>query len=306
MPLMSLLAQTTDSTGEGQQDLLGEIGSEIKVVFDRWSAGQIGVTDLIIAAAIFAVAAVASFLVRRQVRRLTTHLDSSAATAGLVIGRLISLGIYLLAGGLALEVLGFTLGPVVIVALIIWAAVVFARPLMHDLNSGLDLQLRGSLRIGDLVETNGFIGTVGGVNTRSVILTTGDGKTVELPSREVAERALVNFSMLGRRRSTMTLSLPEGADVVEMIDTLHTAVEGVGHVLDEPPPEVVVAGFDGTRTSVSVLYWHSPELWAERVASDRVGRAVLESLEAEGFALSDPAVVVKEPGIPSIGRLSAQ
>ncbi len=306
MPLMSLLAQTTNSNGEGQGDLLGEIGSEIEVVVDRWSAGQIGLTDLIIAAAILAVAAVGSFFVRRQARRLTAHLDPPAATAGLVIGRLISLGIYLLAGGLVLEVLGFTLGPVVMVALIIWAAVVFARPLMHNLNSGLALQLRGSLRIGDLVETNGLLGTVEGVDTRSVVLATGDGKTVEIPSQEVAERALVNFSTLGRRRSAMTLSLPEGADVVDMIDSLHMAVEGVGHVLDEPPPEVVVTGFDGTRTSVTILYWHSPELWAERVATDRVGRAVLDSLLAEGFALSDPAIVVKDPGMPSIGRSSAQ
>jgi len=303
---MSLLAQTNSSNGEGQGDLLGELGSEIRVVVDRWSAGQIGWPDLAIAAVILAVAGMGSFLVRRQARRLTAHLEAPAATAGLVIGRLISLGIYLFATGLVLEVLGFTLGPVVIVALIIWAALVFARPLMHDLNSGLELQLRGSLQIGDVLETNGVLGTVEGVNTRSVILTTGDGKTVEIPSRDVAEHALVNLSTLGRRRSAMTLSLPEGADVLEVTERLHTAVEGVGHVLDEPRPEVVVTGFDGTSTTVTILYWHGPELWAERVARDRVGRAVLNTFATEGFTLSDPTVVVKGTGMARLGRPSAQ
>lgn len=306
MPLLSLLAQTSTSNGEGQGDLLSDVGSEIRVVIDRWSAGQIGLSDLAIAVAILAIAAVISFFVRRQARKLTARLDSSAATAGLVVGRLISLGVYLFATGLVLEVLGFTLGPVVMVALVIWAAVVFARPLMHDLNSGLELQLRGSLRIGDLVETHGVLGTVEGVNTRSVVLVTGDGKTIELPSREVADGALVNLSTLGRRRSAMALSLPGGADVVEMTDRLRVTVEGVGHVLDEPPPEVVITGFDGTSTSVTILYWHGPELWAERLASDRVGRAVLESLAADGLALSDPSIVVKEAGVPPMGWPPAQ
>jgi hypothetical protein len=100
----------------------------------------------------------------------------------------------------------------------------------------------------------------------------------------------------------MTLSLPEGAAVVDIADRLRTVVEGLGHVLDEPPPEVVVTGFDGTRTSVNILYWHAPELWAERTASDRVGQAVLELLAEEDFALSDPGIVVKEHGSPLPGR----
>ncbi len=302
MPLLSLLAQTTNSNGEGQGDLLGELGSEIRVVLDRWSAGQIGLADLAIGAGVLAVAALASFLVRREARKMTARMDAPAATAGLVVGRLVALGIYLFATGLVLEVLGFTLGPVLMIALVIWAALVFARPLMHDLNSGLALQLRGSFRIGDLVETNGITGTVEGVNTRSVILITGDGKTVEIPSREVADNALVNYSTLGHRRSAMTLSLPEGAAVVDITDRLRTVVEGLGHVLDEPPPEVVITGFDGTRTSVTILYWHDPELWAERVASDRVGQTVLELLTAEDFALSDPGIVVKEHDPPVLGR----
>lgn len=313
MPLKSF--QTTDSTPdpttdstptEGQPDLLSEIGSEISVVVDRWSAGQIGLSELAVAAAILAAAGGGSFLVRRQARRLTAHLDEPAATAGLVIARLISLGIYLFAAGLILEVLGFTFGPVVIVALVVWTAVVFARPMLHDLNSGLALQLRGSLHIGDLVETNGFVGTVQGVSIHSVTLVTGDGKTVEIPSREVTDQALVNFSTLGRRRSEMRLSLPEGADAVEVADRLRTAVEGVGHVLDEPPPEALLTAFDGTGTSVTILYWHGPESWAERLATDRVARAVLELLTAEDIALSDPTIVVKGPDLASFRRTSAQ
>jgi small-conductance mechanosensitive channel len=118
----------------------------------------------------------------------------------------------------------------------------------------------------------------------------------------VAEKALVNLSVLGHRRSAMTLSLPEGAAVIGITERLHAAVEEVGHVLDEPPPEVVITGFDGANTSITILYWHGPELWAERVASDRVGQTVLGLLAAEDFALSDPGIVVKGHDPPVLDR----
>lgn len=294
--LIWFFAQTIPPVPEGQEDLLSEVGSDIRVVLDRWSAGQIGIYELLIAAGIVAVAALASWLVRRQARRLTSHLEAPAATAGLVIGRLASLGIYLLALALILEVLGFSLGPVVILVLVVWAAVVIAKPLMLDLNSGLILQLRGSLVVGDVIETNGIVGTIEGVNNRTVVVATGDGKTVEIPSREVLDNALVNYSTLGHRRSDLTLRLPEGVDVGDMADRLSDVVGRVGHVLEEPPPEVVVSGFDGTRTRVRVLFWHGPELWAERLACDRVARAVLDLRRDLDFSLADPAIVLKEPG----------
>ncbi|MFW2382899.1 MAG: mechanosensitive ion channel family protein [Acidimicrobiales bacterium] len=290
---ISLFAQTTEPTSQGSDDLLSELGSEIQVVLDRWSAGQIGVSELLIGAGVIAVAALCSWLVRRQARRVTAHLEAPAATAGLVIGRLVSLAIYLLALGLILEVFGFSVGPVVILVLIFWAAMIIAKPLMLDLNSGLILQLRGSLVAGDVIETNGVVGTIQGVNTRSVVLVTSDGKTVEIPSREVIERVLVNFTTLGHRRSELTLRLPESADVDGMIDRLRSVVEGVGHVLDVPPPEVVVSGFDGTSTSVTLMFWHGPELWEERLARDRVGRAVLDVVRDPHYSLADPAIVVR-------------
>ncbi len=301
MQLISLFAQST----EEQQGLLSELGSEFEVVIDRWAAGQIGITELLIGAAIVAVAAFGGWIVRRQAHRLTTDMEAPAATAGLVIGRLVSLAIYLLALGLILEVLGFSLGPVVIIVLIIWAAVIIAQPLMLDLNSGLILQLRGSLVAGDVIETNGIVGTSQEVNTRSVVLVTGDGKTAEIPSRVVLDQALVNFSTLGHRRSEMSLRLPESVDVDDITDRLLDIVKRVGHVFDEPPPEVVVSGFDGTQTSVTILFWHGPEIWAERLARDRVGRAVVDLLRKRELSLADPAIVLKDPGVPPIlGRSS--
>lgn len=48
--LATILAQTTDQGDEG--DLVSGIGSEIEVGFDRWSAGQIGLSNFVAAAVV--------------------------------------------------------------------------------------------------------------------------------------------------------------------------------------------------------------------------------------------------------------
>jgi small-conductance mechanosensitive channel len=298
-----MIAQSTEPGSEGQSGepgsdggLISDIGSEIRVAVDRWSAGQIGLTDVLVALGLLAAAALGAWVVRRVTARLTEGLEGPASTASVVVGQLISVAIYLFAMALVLEVLGFSLGPVVIIVLIVTLVVMFLRPLIQNLSSGLLLQMRGPFSPGDVVETNGITGIVEEVKTRTVIVVTNDGKTVHIPSKEVLGSVLVNYSSIGRRRSEMTLLLDEGARVSEMADRLRRAVEGVSTVFDEPPPAVVVAGFEGTRPRLRVLFWHRPELWAERAACDRVGRVLVDLFNSSDMTLADPAVVVRTIG----------
>jgi small conductance mechanosensitive channel len=300
---LSTIAKTTES--EAPTDLISGIGSEITVALDRWSAGQIDLTDLLVAAGLVVGAAIGGWLVRRLASRWTSEWDGTAATAGLVIGKLLSIAIYLLALGLVLEVLGFSLGPVVIIVLIVAVAAMMLRPLLSNLTGGLVLQLRSPIRPDDVIETNGIIGVVSEINTRTVVLVTGDGRTAQIPCRDVLEQTMVNFSTVGRRRSEMTFSVSEGTDVAALIDRLDETVASIGHVLQDPPPEAVVTGFDGSGLCVKVLFWHGPELWAERIARDRVGRAIAGLMESEPFALSDPTVVVRSSG-PAPGGVGGE
>jgi small-conductance mechanosensitive channel len=183
-----------------------------------------------------------------------------------------------------------------VIVLVVAAVILLLRPLIQNLSSGLLLQLRGPFKPGDLVKTNEIIGVVEEVNTRTVVVATNDGTRVHIPSREVLESVLVNYSTVGRRRSAMTLRLPMGSDLTTTTARLEEAVAALDHVLDEPPPEVVVTDFEGNQLLVDVLFWHRPELWAARLARDRVGRIVVELLEASDLVLADPTLTVTTVG----------
>ena len=285
----------------GDDDLVTGIGSEIQVAIDRWSAGQVGLADLVIAAGLIAVAAASAWVVRRLTHRWTDGLEAPAATAGLVIGQVSTVAIYIIAIALILEVLGFGLGPTVIIVLVVAVAVMFLRPTIHNLSSGLMLQLRAPFAPGDVIETHGKIGVVEEVNTRTVILITNDGKTVHIPSSEVLDQVLVNYTSVGRRRSEVTLHLHRGTKLTEFADRLRATLADGSYVMDDPGLEVVVTGFDGTRLCVQVQFWHRPDLWAGRIAIDRVGRAILEILGSRQELLSDPTVVVTGASPDSLG-----
>ena len=281
---------------EPRQDLLSGVGEEIEVVIDRWSSGQIGLADVIAAVAVVVTVTIGAWLARRLSARTAKRLDGPAATAALVGGQLVSAALYLLGLSVALEIFGFTLGPIIVLILVAVVGLLLLQPLIRNLSAGLLLQFRSPFRPGDLVETSGFLGVVEEVNARTVILETGDGRTVHVPNRQVLDHALVNHSQIGRRRSELVFRLPAGIDVGAVIDEFRLAIEPIGHVLDRPSAEFVTNGFDGSSLCVRMLFWHAPELSAERLARDRVTRALAVALEGRGSILADDAVIVRTPG----------
>lgn len=289
-----MVAQETDT--DLGSDVLSELESEVRVVVDRWSMGQVGWPDLLLSAGVVLGAAVAGYFARRLIKRATRDWEGPAAAAAAMIGQLVSVGIYLFAVALVLEILGFSLGPVLIVVLVVAVILVLLRPIVENLSSGLVLQLRGSCRPGDVMEIDDVIGVVDEVNTRAVVLVTGDGLTVHIPNNVVIGEKLTNYSKVGRRRSGLVLRLPGSTDVEGFAARVSEALAGVDGLLREPGPRVVVTGFDGAQLWVEVRFWHLPEFEAESIALDEVGRAMVDLFEVTEFAPADAATVVRSVG----------
>ena len=285
-------AQSDGPTTE--PDLVSEVGSDLAVTLDRWSAGQLGLSDVLAAGAVIAGAAVVAWIVRRVTKRLTRHWEGAAERASIVIGQLLSVAIYLFATVLVLEILGFSIGPVLILVLVAVLIVVFLRPVVSNLSSGLLLQLGGSFGPGDVIETNGTLGVVDRSGTRTVEIVTSDGRTVHVPNRRVLAEQLINYSATGRRRSELTLHLAPGADLRNTCLRVAESLAGLTEILDDPPVEVVVDGFDGAHPLVDILFWHDCDLRAERIARDGVSCALADLIDAGVLSLTPESIVVVE------------
>lgn len=292
------LAQTDGSSGDsGSSGADGGASSEvddaINVVVDNWSVEQVDWADVGVAVAVLAVAVGLAYLVRRLIRRSTRRLEGTAAAAVAMTGQLVSIGVYLFATAIVLEILGFTLGPVLIIGLLVIVLFLVLRPVIQNLTSGLVLQMRGHCQPGDLVEIDGELGTVDEVNTRAVVLVAPDGRTVVLPNDQVIAGKLINYSRLGRRRSHITVRLPPDMDIAAFTDAVLAVIDDLSAVLDEPVPQVLLSGFDGEQPWADIYFWFEPDIETELTARDAVGRAVAALVAGSALELSDSSMVVR-------------
>jgi small conductance mechanosensitive channel len=296
---------STDGSGSGG-DFFSDVGGELQVTLDRWSAGQLGVSDLIAAGIVIAVGFLLAWVARRLVQRAARHLTGPALTAVGTLGQLAGGSIVLLATALALEMLGFSLSPILILILIVVVALLLLRPMITNLSSGLLLQVRGALDVGDLVMTTGGVfGVVDEITTRTVSIDTSDGRRVHIPNSDVLNDAIVNYSTRGCWRSSFELMVSCDTDLDVVLSTITLALSQVDEIQNDPPSEVEIARVTGRLVTVRALIWHSPEPAARRAAIDAGIRAAIGDLRLAGIELDGPTLLELESEGPDDGPAEA-
>jgi small conductance mechanosensitive channel len=73
--------------------------------------------------------------------------------------------------------------------------------------SGAFIAIQRPIKVGDVIETNGFTGKVLSIGLRSVKLDNFEGQQVELPSKDIFQKPIVNFTNSGERRVQMEGSI---------------------------------------------------------------------------------------------------
>ena len=277
-------SEPTSDSPDG--DIVSDVGNEIRVTLDRWTAGHLGIADLVAASIVMAVGFVLAWFVKWLIRRAADKLSGTALASVGAMAQLAGGSVVLLAGVFALEILGFSLGPVLILIGVV--ALLLLRPMITNLSSGLLLQVRGALDVGDLVSTGDIAGVVAEITTRTVIIDTTDGRRVHVPNSDVLDNPIVNYTVRGRRRSSFDVTMRWDTDLDLAMSTMRLELSRVEEVESDPPPEVQVAGAIGGLVVIRSLVWHAPEPNAERAALDAGLRAVIVGLEAAGLALDGP------------------
>lgn len=283
--MVGLRQAGSDSLGGG---LASDVENEIRVALDRWSVGQVGLSDLLIALAVVLVGALLAWLTNRLARRIARGTDGAAQAAIATAGLLASTFVALLAAALALEILGFSLGPILVLVILVTMSLLLLRPIITNLSSGVLLQVRGVLELGDLVLADGQLGVVQEINARSVVLETSDGRRLYVPNTAVFSETIENYSALGRRRSSFDLMVSSSVDLGLFTATVRAALDEIEPILNDPAPEVQVVRLAGDLVVLTAYVWHEPAAAAQRAVIDEAARSVLAAIEAAGLRLEGP------------------
>jgi small-conductance mechanosensitive channel len=207
------------------------------------------------------VALVAAWILSRLVRRVTRRLLGRVVGLNDDAKRLISqfAGYFVILLGLALAVslIGGNATPMLIVLVVVGVIITLAsKAVAENFVSGLILQTRGTVRLGDEISAMGHSGTVNEMNGRSVVIRTPDGRHVHLPNVELLVGPLANHTSFGTRRSEMEVRFESTNEYDSLTARLAQAVAGCEHVSRDHPVSVDPAKATKTTTELTVRFWH--------------------------------------------------
>ncbi len=234
-------------------------------------------------------------IVPAQIARL---LASVAFLATLTVGVSVALGIV----GLQKTVASLLAG-----AGILGLALGFAfQDIAANFMSGILLALRRPFSIGDLVETNGFFGTVRRITLRSTEIGTPQGQIVLVPNRQVFENPITNYSRSGERRVDLAVGVAYGDDLERARTVAVAAVEKVEARQGDRPVELFFEEFGDSSINFVVRFWIEFSRQAEYLA------ARSEAIERVKTAFDEAGLTIPFPirtldfGVVGGEKLSAE
>jgi small-conductance mechanosensitive channel len=212
---------------------------------------------LLVALIVFAISIMAGRLIGRGVVRILsrgnfgpTHRNFFkgliiwiTAIFGLIIALNIlglkSLAASLVAGGgITAVVLGFAF-----------------REIGENMLAGFFLAFSRPFEIGDLIQSSDFRGIVKSIELRSTHIRSADGRDIFIPSSEIFNKPLVNFTKDGLRRISFSVGIDYFDDSKKARELLVETVQNVKHVLNEPKPGAIFAGLMPQYVELEVFFW---------------------------------------------------
>lgn len=250
---------------------------------------QLTAWDLVAAALAVLAAFVISKLVRRLLQKVLARAQHLSDEARLLISRAAGWAIILIGVVYAVVLLGFDMGPALFVILILLLVVFFAgRGLMENFAAGVVLQGTPMFAPGDEIELEDAVGEVMEITGRTVVIQTPDGKRVHVPNTKVIGDAVVNYTQLGTRRSTILVGVAYGTDLDFAQRVLEAALLECGVARDDPPPEALATEFGDSSIDFRVRFWHHRTINEEARAVDAVVRAINRAFADNGIEIPFP------------------
>ena len=251
--------------------------------------------NLVVALLIVVVAALVARLVRRAVtavlHRVTNHapqaanvvdlLATIAYIAVLAIGTFVALGVLNLDGVVTTLLAG---------AGVVGLALGFAfQDIASNFIAGVLMAVRNPFVIGQIIETNGFMGTVREITLRSTIVETFTGQRVILPNAKVFGDPIINYSSMRRRRVDVSCGVGYGDDLDAAKSAAVAAVEGLDARQATQPVQLYYTEFGDSSINFVIRFWVDFQKQTDflQAQSDAI-QAIKTALDEAGVTIPFP------------------
>ncbi len=144
--------------------------------------------------------------------------------------------------------------------------------------------------LGDLVQAGGHTGEVKDIGLFATTLQNLSNDRIIVPNAAITGGSIINHTVLGTRRGTVSVGVAYGSEVGRVIEVLTAAASKAPLVLDTPAPAVALVGLGASSVDFAVHCWCKSADYNAMMSSAR--RAVYEGLAEAGIEIPFNQIVV--------------
>jgi small conductance mechanosensitive channel len=126
---------------------------------------------------------------------------------------------------------------------------------MNNLFSGVFMSVRKLYKIGDMVETNGYFGTIIDIDLRATKLFLPSGQHVVIPNKDVIQNPLINYSTSGARRVEIECGVGYGDRLKDIESVVIGAIAKLHNLNAEKEVDFFFTEFGGSSINFKVRFW---------------------------------------------------
>ncbi len=126
---------------------------------------------------------------------------------------------------------------------------------LQNFAGGVMIVLFKPFKVGDFIQAQGFMGTVGEIQIFNTILKTPDNKTIIIPNGGLSTGAMTNFSTEPQRRVDFTFGIGYGDDIDKARNIIKGLIDADERILKNPEPVIVVSALGDSSVDFTVRVW---------------------------------------------------
>lgn len=161
---------------------------------------------------------------------------------------------------------------------------------LQNFAGGVMILIFKPFKVGDVIDAQGYIGSVNQIQIFNTILKTPDNRTIIIPNGGLATGSLTNFSTEPTRRVDWTIGIGYGDDVNKAEAVIQKLIDADSRILKDPGSFIAVSALADSSVNFAVRAWvNAGDYWG--VFFD-MNKAVYETFDKEGLNIPFPQMDV--------------
>ncbi|MCP3929266.1 MAG: mechanosensitive ion channel [Bacteroidetes bacterium] len=161
---------------------------------------------------------------------------------------------------------------------------------LQNFAGGVMLLIFKPFKAGDLIDAQGYKGTVSEIQIFNTILKTPDNKTIIIPNGELSKSPMTNYSTEEKRRVDWTIGIGYGDDVTKAENVIKQLCDEDSRILKDPEVFIAVSELADSSVNFAVRAWVKAEdYWG---VFFNLNKKVYEVFDREGLNIPYPQMDV--------------